>query len=347
MNDDIRNKHEEQLLERLLGQSGRGPTASPDAKARVYAAVHEAWRKEIQIETGSVHRLDLRSHRQISRWMPLALAAGLGLFALTAYWPQSPEFKIGAPFASITRTEGNADILRNGQLLSLDADLSNSAQALRVGDLLTTRPNSGVALMLEGGETLRIAATTELRVTQLDRVHIVNGTAYFDSNAVPAGAPLSIETAFGSVRHTGTQYQATVANSTLTIQVREGAIAFTDETRNFSASSGEAIRITRTGAPNRSTISSVDPAWQWATQLASVPEGGDRPLLEVLNWIARETGMTVQFSDSETERRAQNVVVSGLVGLTPEQALEALSAATAFVYLAAGDGRLLVSQAPR
>jgi ferric-dicitrate binding protein FerR (iron transport regulator) len=330
------SKHEA-LLERLLRTSGRGPTAPAEAKARVYAAVRARWRATVpkQSPSAATPRSAYRSLR-LSR--TLALAASVAAIAVVAYRLQTPQESPLVPFASIAKVEGNVAILHSGDSQRVSARPSAGVQ---VGDTLTTDTGGKLALQLENGYSLRIDSRSELEVLAANTIELLSGTVYFDSNGLDHDAAFQIESALGSVRHAGTQFEASLAAAGLRLRVREGAVMFNDSSREIVARAGEQIYIEGGREPVRTSITADDSAWSWAEDLATLPVATEYSLPEILMWISRETGRDVRFADVGVQARAQTVVLYDLEDLTPQETIAVLRSTTAFEYRDTDSGLLV------
>ena len=200
-----------------------------------------------------------------------------------------------------------------------------------------------VALELENGTSLRVNSSSEVELVAADRVVLRSGTVYFDSKGESASGSFAVETELGSVRHVGTQFEASLVGSGLRIRVREGAVMFNSPTRELIASAGEVVSIDGAGAAQREAITTDDDEWRWAEDLAILPVAEEYSLPDVLAWISRETGREVRFADAAVQARVQTIVVYDLGNLTPEETLGVLRSTTAFEYRETDDGLLVVS----
>jgi hypothetical protein len=70
-----------------------------------------------------------------------------------------------------------------------------------------------------------------------------------------------------------------------------------------------------------------------------------RHLIEFLEWVAAQTGRTLEFADSAAERVARDTVLSGSIDLEPIPKLMAVLALTDLDYSIDG-GRLLIAAQP-
>jgi ferric-dicitrate binding protein FerR (iron transport regulator) len=346
MSEHTPESRHEALLERLLRTSGRGPTASADAKARVYAIVHARWQATLRKEPGQVGTprgtRDTAPPRSTGKYWgltrTLALAASVAAVAVIAYRLQPPQENPVLPFASIAKVEGNVAVLHSGDVRPVAA---RPSAGVRVGDTVTTDAGAKLALRLENGYTLRINSSSELEILAADTVDLSAGTVYFDSNSLDLDGAFRIESALGSVRHAGTQFEASLVAAGLRIRVREGTVTFNDSSGELIAGAGEQIHIESSGAPLRTSIAADDPAWTWVEDLATLPVDSEYPLPSVLTWISRETGRDVRFADAAVEARAQTVVLYDLEDLTPQETLAVLRSTTAFEYRHTDSGLLV------
>jgi ferric-dicitrate binding protein FerR (iron transport regulator) len=217
---------------------------------------------------------------------------------------------------------------------------------VRIGDTLATDASAKLALRLENGYSLRVNSSSELAILAANSVELRSGTVYFDSNDLDLDDAFQIETGFGSVRHAGTQFEASLVATGLRIRVREGAVTFNDSARELIASGGEQMHVESGSAPQRTSIAADDPAWSWVEELATLSAQPEYPLPEILTWISRETGRNVRFANAAVQARAQTVVLYDLENLTPQEALAALRSTTAFEYRDTDSG-LLVASADR
>lgn len=373
MTRDDRNyrDRDDEWMNRLLGSSGRGPAASPEAKARIYAAVRERWQSTLpgnaEADEESERSEDSRhgrppAGRRVSAHRPwrsgrgwkktgrLALVAGLAAAAIIVYRLQSPPMEADVPFATVAKSAGGVDVRRGDVVRPIGP---RGLQTLRVGDALTTGAEGRVALELMSGQHLRIDSRSEISVAGVDLVELRAGRVYFDSEVGDLQAQLGdsepssfrLDTRFGLVEHVGTQYEAGLVGAGLRVRVREGAVVIRDDARRLTASAGDEVEITASGAPRRTTIAADDPAWQWVEDLATIAPAAEYRLNDVLQWVSRETGHALEFG-AGSEARARSVVLYGLAGLSPRETLDVLRSTTAFDYVVT-DQTLLVSESGR
>jgi ferric-dicitrate binding protein FerR (iron transport regulator) len=335
-NDESRR---EALLTRVLKASGRGPTASPDAKARVYAVVRARW-QATQPRRADITPIRPSAARAWVLTRRIVLAVAVALAAVLVYRFQTPFGDSAASFGKITKIDGNVAIRHSGDQRSVRV---TDLVGVHAGDTLATDSGARVALELENGSSLRINTGSEVEIVAADRIALRSGTVYFDSQGETFDGSFEIETSLGLVRHVGTQFEASLVGSGLRIRVREGSVAFNDATRELVASGGEVVQIEGAGAPQRGAIAVDDDAWSWAVDLAILPVADEYSLSEVLAWISRETGRDVRFADAAVQARVQTIILYDLGNLTPQETLAVLRSTTAFEYSETDDGLLVVS----
>ena len=124
---------------------------------------------------------------------------------------------------------------------------SRRASRWRSGQQLVTGPRGKAALTLARGVTLRLDANTRIALAGIDRVVVERGAVYLDAGDRPAAGPsLRIDSAFGSTRHLGTQYEVRVPPAEMQVSVREGRVELAARTRSGgSARRGTGRRATR------------------------------------------------------------------------------------------------------
>lgn len=348
----------DEAIGRLIAAAGRGPTASSAARDRIYSVVRARWEESLSekpsdegnsgasVSGRTDHRRRRVSGSSIGRtrarraWtMRLGgLAATLAAVAVTLSWLQTGGSDGSAvELASLTLLQGDAELRRGGELLALA-----SADSILADDVLYTGADSRVALELDGGLVLRVDAGTELRFSDRSRIELRTGTVYVDSGRTGSSQPFEIGTALAAVRHVGTQYEVRFADAGLRVRVREGSVEVSGEPVEAVGSAGEQLDIGSGGLVMRSAIAPHDAAWDWATSLAALPELTEYPVGETLDWIARERGLTLAYSNQEIASLLGDSVVLGLAGLDPFEALEVLER-TADLRLEIDGTRLLVS----
>jgi ferric-dicitrate binding protein FerR (iron transport regulator) len=180
-------------------------------------------------------------------------------------------------------------------------------------------------------------------------VVVEQGAVYLDGGDKPvAGPSVGVETAFGRIRHLGTQYEVRVLPAQMQVSVREGRVeTVPDSGRPVVAQAGEQLPIGAGGDVARATVDRRDARWNWIADVTPPYAIDGRRLSDFLAWVCRETGRDLAFATPEAEAAASAVVLRGSVtGLSPDEALVAVMATTKLSF-SEDNGRLVVQTAVR
>jgi ferric-dicitrate binding protein FerR (iron transport regulator) len=231
---------------------------------------------------------------------------------------------------------------------SVDFDGDGRRRALRVGDELaagaTLATGSGqVSLRLASGGSLRIAPETHMTLASANAAELDAGALYFDSeHAAARGEPFAIETQQGTGRDVGPQFVARIDTAALEVGVRDGRVSLTRGTSTTAAAAGEKLTVGRGTEVLREPLSTFGSDWAWTERLAPPFDIDGRRLIEVLEWVAAQTGRKLEFASPALERLARDTVLSGSIDLEPMQKLVAVLATTGDLDYAIEGGRLLI-----
>lgn len=299
----------------LLRAAGRRELPPQQVTAEVRAAVHEEWQAVVR-------------HRRRSRFAKYAIAAGIAAISTIALF-QIDIARRAEPFAQIARMEGIAQVSDDG----------TRWRALRSGDRLArgmtlrTDATARIALAFDDGLSVRMDAYTQVQLGAADEIAMSSGALYVDASPALASQPLTIETRYGAVRHVGTQYELRDTARGIEVSVREGRVEIERASQKISAAVGEQLLLTADGARDRRPVSPQDPRWEWATSIAPTFDIEHQPLSLFLQWVARETGRNVVYSDALAQEQSGKLVLRGSIrNLPPDQALAAVMATTAMTY---------------
>lgn len=309
------DRHGPDELAALLRKAGPRLQADPGMQAAVQASAREAWLEQVA---------QSRGRRNRRTFLSLAAAAGASAVALGLWWG-SAGTRMDAELARVVRTDNAVRYLPAG---SADWRPLPEGQALGEGDALRTGEESRVALALEEGVTLRLDVDSEWILRDAGHSSLTAGAVYYDGGPVSAARDHVIETDYGSVRHLGTQYEARLLRDALHIAVREGSVALSTSDTTVEVEAGEWVESGTQGT-RRGKVASWDDRWAWIGGITPPLDIEGRTLGEFLGWVSRETGRPVVYLEPDSQRRAGEVVLRGsVVGLRPEQALDAVLATT-------------------
>ena len=319
-------------LQALLRSAGARPAPPPAMTDEVRAAVAAEWRAVVAAR---------RPQRRAVPWLMAASAAALAVgawFALTQ--PAAP----GAVVATVARLGGPAEV-RHASASSWQA--LSAGTDLRAGDRVRTRATGGLALRRTDGLEVRLDVETALALADDDRGRLEAGRVYVDSGRGDARTDdFVLETAFGSVRHLGTQYAVSLAPEAMAVAVREGSVAIDHGGSAALASAGESVTVSADGRIERASLAPHDAAWRWAEATAPAFAIDGRTLDEFLEWAARETGRRLVYASAAAAREAQQTLLKGSVeGLAPGQAIDAVLMTTPALEGRAAGAQLRIEQA--
>jgi ferric-dicitrate binding protein FerR (iron transport regulator) len=238
--------------------------------------------------------------------------------------PYSKEAIVGV----VVRAE-SGELLSRRQLLPDQRRASGAV--LHTGEkLLALGP---VLIELSGGGTLRLASGARLETTATRVVALEGGEVYVDLPPVMSRpSAFVVGTPLGLVEHLGTQFDVAVKEN-LRIRVREGSIRLRRGTDTQTAVAGTELIVPPTGPTAKQSIATHGPEWSWIEALEPDYIIENRRLIEFLQWVARETGRRVSFSDDHARDIAEHIRLHGSIsGMRPSEALETVFATTSLRY---------------
>ncbi len=305
------------LVASLIRAAGRRIEPPADAYQRVLTAATAAFREKTAKRRGRT-------------WMLVAAAASVAAVTLLLQWNGT---STQAQVATVARVIGSVELESGGGW----KPMTEARSSLGTGARLRTLAGGSVALALDGGASLRLAAATEVEMEGPRRILLRSGTIYLD-NKGSVGTGYQFETPAGTARDVGTQFELYVAGSALRLRVREGRVEVDRAGQLVTGSAGEQLEIDVLGSVVRSTIATTDAAWQWAETLAPAPDIDGKPAAVLLDWVARETGRKLHYESATVESRAATVILHGNIRhLAPLAALDVMLATTDLEYALNGD----------
>ena len=313
----------------LLRLAGEREMPSAEATERARLAAEQAWRRA------------LADRRRRRGFLPIALAAGLGLVALFTYTRR----EVAPPAVAVARIEAldGAATLRS---IHGRAAVADGTEVLTGSSLATL--HGRVAVSFADALSLRLDENTQLRFDSHDHVTLLAGSLYVDSGGLGAGPPLVITTPAGEVRHIGTQFQVRVSADATGIRVREGRVALRPSggSADRMVAAGDLLEVRGGEERWQHGLASFGDAWEWSAGISPALAIEDRPMAEFLAWMAREHGWQLQYADEGLQQRTHDIRLHGsLEGLRPEAMLERVSLVTG-LPVEASDGVLRVGVRP-
>lgn len=313
--DKHMQNQEPDLVATLIRAAGKREEPPEEAYRQVLAAANAAFREKT-------------ARRRERLWVMWAGAAAALVLAVALMFQWSPPGTQRPELARIERAIGAVELATGGEW----QPAGESRAPLSRGAKLRTLAGASAGLVLSGGESLRLAPGTEIMLEEPGALHLREGMIYLDHHG-SVGTGLSIATPAGYVRNLGTQFELKVTGGALRLRVREGRVEVERAGQRVTGDAGEQLDIDAFGSVLRSQIAPDAAAWHWAEALAPAPDIDGRPAMELLVWVARETGRTLEFFDATARERAERVVLHGNIRhLAPLDALDVMLATTDLEY---------------
>lgn len=294
----------------LLRLAGARMPAPRERAARVRLAVHDEWRETARRRTAG--------RRRAAAALVLAAAGVVAAIVLTRR-----DAAVLVPAEIVARIEGKV------------------GGAVRAGEWAQTGTASGLALRLPDGTSVRLDVDSRVRLLTASRMHLTAGAIYIDASRDSAG--LEIQTAFGTVRDIGTQFEVRLRAEALSLRVRTGIVELHRGGDPVAVRAGTELAVTARDTVAR-PVPAYGPEWAWTVALAPPFEIEGRTMAAFVEHLSREHGWNVRYTDAALARTASSIVLHGSVsGLEPDDALAAALAASDLVHQVR-DGELLIAR---
>ncbi len=335
--------NDERQVRELLAAAGPRPTVGSDDLAAIKAAARAEWLELVAAQRRLPERRTPSSQR-LRLGLALAASVMAALF-LGWWWTKREAPGVMETVASVERVTGAVHV-RGGRP---EAEAMRVGTRLPVGALLETsdrigQPAARLALRLSGGSSLRLDSGTRVRLVSSERLELERGALYLDSGA--DGAPVEIDTPFGTVRDIGTQFEVRLSEGgeVVRLRVREGKVALEASRGSHAAAGGEELSLRRDGSLSRGTVPSHGTQWDWVLAAAPSFEIEGRSLAAFLEWVGRETGRRVRYESPALEASAATIRLHGTIAeLTPEESVSVVLPGSGLAYRLE-DGTLLVTR---
>jgi len=318
----------EDWVERLIRLADDGPEVPRKALEEARAAIRPVWRAEVRV--WARRRWLRRAGIGVAAAAGIVLAASVVL-RVGMEGPAPPERA-----ATVARLTGEVELLGpHGTAQPLDA--TDLGRELVIGSRLRSGPDGRAALLLVGGQSLRLDHGTRLRLASAQVIELDTGAVYIDSgrgsgtaaDSRPAdsrsttGSGLEVRTFMGIARDIGTQLEVRRVKGRLSIKVREGAVALLRGSEELEVRTGAALELRADGTHVTSTLAPHAPEWRWVESVAPPFEVDGRPVVAFLDWVSRETGRQIRFASPEVERFSATTTLHGTIeALRPSEALD-------------------------
>lgn len=314
----------DESLEQLLSKASPRPV--PDDVAT--AVAREAVRAEWQAVTGK--------HRTKKNMVGFAVAATI----LVAVFSLFNQFRVPdtamVQVASIQKSFGPIFIVGEQSVLTR----ADNLEVIHAGQTIVTGEESGIAFAWAEGGSLRFDANTTVEFRDDDSVYLHSGRVYFDSTPselisgidVADIGSFKIETKYGVVSHVGTQFMTQLESDELRVSVREGRVAVVGTYYPGTALRGQQLKFSGRQRPVVLDILEYGDAWDWIGRTSPTIDVDGKSAHEFLDWIGRELGRNIEYSDETMEQLARKAILKGRVVDEPAIALRQRMATAAFEW---------------
>lgn len=316
---DTRNEDDsngdDALMRRLLAPVGRREAPDAAAMQRAEQAFREALAPVV-----------LRRKRSRRRaWLSLAATVVVGIGAVL-FTMQPPNRTETGAIATLVTSSGAVELLG-------DTTALQPAAAIRTGDTLMTGATGRAALHYRGADVrLDVASTVRFDPA---RLVLERGAIYADTGdpASRTEPPVVIETRFGVLGHTGTQFTARLDADRLTVGVREGTVYVDSghERRDMTASL-HAASVAEVGSSGDIRVREsvpYDNLWSWVADASPGYIVENSSVDAYLQWLGHEHGYSVQYNGNSAAQATSTLLHGEPGNLSIEDAVAMINATTA------------------
>lgn len=305
MKSDKSKGKKDDVFEALFRHAEARAAAPPEDEKLVREALHSEW---LQLT---------RQRRNRNMVWTLGMAASLVLATLLAV-----QFFVGSdspvyvPVASIERAIGDYST-------ETPAPFTGMVNTLYSNQTVSTGPDSRLAILWQSGESIRLDRNTRLNLLSSTEIELLSGQVYIDTenNQGSSERGFTITTAAGTVRHLGTRYMVGYLDQQLAVSVRSGQVLVAAEQAEAIAVEGQRITVTPGGTVSEAEIPTWGKDWDWTESITPEFNLDGRTMADFLDWVSRESGRPLQFTNSSAEILARSTVLKGSVDLEPMRAL--------------------------
>lgn len=338
-----KHKNPRDEIGEMLAEAGPPPELPQADLSAIRSAARKQWQElsatpifEGRDGPAPVHQLSATPIFEGRRLLrpALALAASLLIAVISVFVYrslQTPE--AAAPIVATVE-------LTQGDVRSDDGARLSGVRQIGAGTRIDTHGSSTqpalIALRLLSGHSVRIDQDSSVVLGPNRQLRLLRGAVYVDSGPRGGTASLEVQTPLGAVSEVGTQYEVrleTGATEAVRVRVREGRISLRTNGESVAAERGEELRLSADGAIERQEVPAYGPEWSWVVSAAPSFDVEGQTIEAFLEWVARETGLELEFTDPSVGHSAAiSTVHAELAGMTPEVALDVVLRASGLDY---------------
>ena len=319
----------------LVRLAGKRQSVPRERAERVRAAAQAQWQHEVR-----------QRSRTRTIWMSVGLAAAASL--ILAITIQVLGVGNGVPQGAagtilVESLVGPVWIRSTGEGGALQSRALGIGDEIPLESALTTDDEGRAAILLASGHSVRLDGSTGIRLLDSASIALDKGTIYVDSGLEARSTPLDIHTPLGLVREIGTQFEINVADDSVRVRLREGAVVVHHGNQTHEVRAGTEFELDPDGSVTRRELSTYGPEWEWIVGITPALDLEGRSARVFLDWVCRERGWTLAFADEAVARSAGEIELGGTVErLTLDEALDAVLPTCRMVYHVV-DGVLVIA----
>lgn len=173
--------------------------------------------------------------------------AGVAAALLVGFWALTGQAEPTAA-GEVLDLRGSAEALRDESPRDLAPE-----DAVFVGDLVATAEKSMIEMRLGTDSTLRLGASTRLRIENFmieegGEIFLDSGALFVDKDPDSKARPITVDSAFGQIAVRGTRFFVGPTNGTFSVFLERGALDVTAAGVTVSLKAGEGTEIAAPGS---------------------------------------------------------------------------------------------------
>jgi len=213
---------------------------------------------------------------------------------------------------------------------------------LKAGDVIESSDDSYLIWHLNDGSELRQAPNTRIAWQGAQRIDLLSGQLFHNTDVSESAEPFVISTSLGTVSHVGTQYVVNHQENVLQVAVKTGQVNIISHQENHTIEHNELISISPSGVEPIQIFSSHNhPLWSWTFKTEQPYSLNGQSLYDFVVWISRKADLTVNWQGQQ--EAAKTVSLQGTINnMTVDMALKTVFASTDYQYQIQ-QGRLQIS----
>ena len=304
---------DEYELDQLIRNAGPKPVISEDCIARVECSVKAVWLEDLK----------KRKRRIFLRNALYSISACFVLVVASLNFMQSDSDIRAMMVAHVDVVKGNVTLGTEQRAAKI-----KEKSLIYTGQVISTDDQSGISLVLEGGQSLRLSEYTQMLVVSDNEFTLLKGRFYYDSGPDKKTQPIRVNTEYGVVSDIGTQFEVFFTPESMSIKVREGEVVFEEvsqkETRHVFSEQG--LRVSQEGEVNIHYIASDSVEWKWTQELVRFADLEGYSLDQYLRKLVRDNGWVLSYNTQELENHSISSALHGSVdGMNTKEILFSLT----------------------